>query len=97
MSISKFSEEKLNDEKLFVKLYADWCNPCVNYAPIVEQVANDTGANFAELNIDGSSFSQDHKVKTIPTIIYFEKGVEKDRKTGSLPEKILLEWVNSKI
>ena len=96
MSISKYSEEKLNNEKVFVKLYADWCNPCKNYAPIIDKVVEDTGANFMELNIDNNSFAQDHKVKTIPTIIYFENGEEQDRKTGSLPESVLLEWVKSK-
>ena len=88
-----------NSKHVFVKFYADWCNPCKNFSPIFDKVAAEFSEyTYIDVDVDQSTDDSDypvskHNIKTIPAVIYFRDGVEVSRKTGSIMEENLRNWI----
>jgi len=81
-----------------IKFYAEWCQPCRNYAPMWNRVTEelaDKDIRFLNVDIDKdhAGLAAKYKVMSIPTtIVVKEDGTEK-RKTGSLSELELKELI----
>lgn len=77
-----------SDKPVMVDLWAPWCQPCVNIAPEVEQLASDYKgrAIVAKLNVDESEdLADEYEVESIPTFLFFKNGELHDRVVGTLP------------
>jgi thioredoxin 1 len=63
-------DERAKDSLLIVDFYADWCGPCVAFAPVFEKTASRLGnLTFVKVNVDNSpKLSQTYKVQYIPFI-----------------------------
>lgn len=88
-----FSSEVLNKSGIvLVDFYADWCGPCKMIAPFVEEISLEReDINVGKINVaECPSLAMKYNVISIPTIIVFKDGKEKDRIVGYSPkEKIL--------
>lgn len=80
--------------------WAPWCGPCRMVAPAVERLASDLAGKLkvVKINTDeqpelGARFG----VQSIPTLILFEGGREKDRVIGVRPTPALRSWIASKL
>ena len=80
--------------------WAPWCGPCRMVAPAVEKIAADLAGKLkvVKVNTDeqpelGARFG----VQSIPTLILFEGGREKDRIIGARPAPALRGWLDSKL
>jgi thioredoxin 2 len=85
-----------SDIPVMVDFYADWCGPCKQMAPAVDQLAaNYQGrALVAKLNTDKSpQTAKAHQIQGIPTVIVFTGGAAATRQSGAVPlaalEKLL--------
>ncbi len=85
-----------SDLPVMVDFYADWCGPCKQMAPAVDQLAaNYQGrALVAKLNTDKSPrTAQSHQIQGIPTVMVFKGGAVAARQSGAVPlaalEKLL--------
>lgn len=82
---ANFEEEVLkSDKKVLVDFWATWCGPCQMLAPIIEQVAKDRDdIKVCKIDVDTEPMlSFKYEVKSIPTLVVFENGVEVDKTIG---------------
>ncbi len=104
MSSVKISDDSFeadvlkSDRPVLVDFWAEWCGPCKQIGPTLEELATDKGEQLtvAKLNIDDNPMTPTkYGVKGIPTLMLFRDGQVASMKVGSLPRSQLYEWVES--
>ena len=76
-----------------VDFWADWCGPCKMLSPTVEALAEqyEGKALVAKVNVDEEpELARAFGVMSIPTVVLFENGQEKNRSVGLVPKEKLL-------
>ena len=77
--------------------WAPWCGPCRMVAPAVERIASDLAGKLkvVKINTDEQPELQARfGVRSIPTLVLFENGKEKDRIIGARPAPALRDWLD---
>lgn len=77
---------------VLVDFWAEWCGPCRMLAPVLEQLeAERPDIRVCKVNIDEETeLARRFGVMSIPTVILFENGQEKNRSVGLVPKERLL-------
>ena len=86
------------NEIAIIDFFAPWCKPCVMFAPIFEQMANEFAgkAHFFKVDIEETpSIAQEYDILSIPTILVFKNSIEVERKLGSISQIDFKIWLNS--
>ena len=74
---SRFEDEVLgSDRPVLVDFYADWCGPCKQIAPVLDELAADSpDVKIVKVNIDASrKLAATYQVRTVPTLMVFKQG-----------------------
>ena len=95
-------DQDINSQKVpvVVDFGADWCGPCKQLDPILEEIAEENSDKFKvfKINIDENPMvPQKFGVRGIPTIMLFKDGKLIDTKVGSLPKSALENWIESNL
>ena len=72
-----FASEVLDsDRPVLVDFYADWCGPCKQLAPVLDDLAADTpDVKVVKVNIDASrQLAKTYQVRSVPTLMVFKQG-----------------------
>ena len=88
------------DVPVVVDFGAEWCGPCKQLDPILEEIAkeNINKLKIFKINIDENPETpQKFGVRGIPTIMLFNDGKLIDTKVGSLPKSALESWIKSNL
>ena len=102
MTMTKVTDDSFETDVLnasgavVVDFWAEWCGPCLQIAPALEDLARDMTdkVTVAKLNIDENPTTpQKYGVRGIPTLIMFKDGQVAATKVGSVPKSQLYEWV----
>lgn len=91
MNVAKLTEKDFETKVLkskmpvMVDFYADWCGPCKQVAPMIEELAGEYKDKMViyKVNVDEEQgLAGKHGVMSIPTVVMFKDGKEVDRLMG---------------
>jgi thioredoxin 1 len=103
MSTVKITDESFDKDVLqsgvpvLVDFWAEWCGPCKQIAPALEQISDELGGQVvvAKLNIEESPTTPSrYGVRGIPTMMLFKGGQMASMKVGAMPKQKILEWLS---
>ena len=93
-----FDEEIKNSPiPILVDFWAEWCGPCKQIGPILEDIgeAKKDKLKILKLNVDENPLTpQKFGVRGIPTLMLFKDGKLVDTKVGSLSKNMLESWLD---
>ena len=82
---SNFKEYIDSDKLSILDFYADWCQPCKNLAPVIEEISNE----FKDIVVGKCNIEENddlitkYGIRNIPTLIFSKNGETLHRITGT--------------
>src|SRR5580704_8452112 len=102
MSTVKVTDESFEKDVLqatgpvLVDFWAEWCGPCKQIAPALEQIASELEGKVtvAKIDIEDSPMTPGrYGVRGIPTMMLFKDGQMTSMKVGAMPKQKILDWL----
>ena len=87
-------EEIINsDKKVLIDFYADWCVPCRELSPVIDEIAAEQNEFLvAKINVDENpDLASKFAIFSIPTLVVIHKGNVLKKARGSMPKDEVLE------
>jgi len=87
-------------EPVLVDFWAEWCGPCRQVAPVLEEVAGELAGKIkiVKLNVDENpNIASKYGVQSIPTLMIFKNGEMASRQIGAAPKAKIVQWINGAI
>lgn len=101
VSDGSFQADVLNSaEPVIVDFWAEWCAPCKQIAPALEEIAKEMAGKvkIVKINIDENPGTPSkYGVRGIPTLMLFKGGEVAATQVGAAPKTKLVEWINKSI
>ena len=96
-----FQNEVINNKvPVLVDFWAEWCGPCKQLAPLVEEASNEFKDKIKVCKIDvdiNRDIAAEYGIRSIPTLMIFENGTLVGTEIGALTKLQLEEFIRSKI
>ena len=96
-----FNSEVLNSKGLvIVDFWAEWCGPCRQLLPIMEEVSSEMRGKveILKMNVDEAPITPSNfGIRSIPSLLLFKDGKLIDTKVGLNPKSTIVAWINQHV
>ncbi|QYJ17330.1 Thioredoxin 1 [Rubrobacter xylanophilus DSM 9941] len=93
VTADSFEGEVLESEvPVLVDFWAEWCPPCRQLEPVIEELAQQYAGRVkvAKVDVDAeSSLAGSFGISSIPTIAFFEPGERPKAIMGAMPKEMI--------
>jgi thioredoxin 1 len=102
MATKKITDDSFDSDVLkasgpvLVDFWAEWCGPCKQIAPALEQISDELAGQVTvvKLNIEDSPMTPGkYGVRGIPTMMLFKDGQMTSMKVGAMPKQKIVDWL----
>ena len=94
------AEVKNSDLPVVVDFWAEWCGPCKQIGPSLEEISAEMEGRIKVVKVDVDSnpgAAAALGVRGIPAVFLFKDGEVVSNKTGAAPKAALQSWINDSI
>jgi thioredoxin 1 len=106
MAVGKVSDADFDSEVLkatgtvIVDFWAEWCGPCKQIAPVLDEISGKLGekVKIVKLNVDENRKSaEQYGIMSIPTLLMFKNGTVASKQVGFGGKQKLEQWIVSSV
>lgn len=98
---SSFKSTVIESNKpVVVDFWAEWCGPCKQLSPILEEISEEMSdqVTVAKVDVDQERMlGAMYQVMSIPTVLIFKNGEKVDEFVGLAPKEEIVDRINAQL